>query len=363
MTPRTTWKFTSAIAALTGLLQAAPSMAAAVTHYSSARTDSFIADANGQYLRYVYDSTGAAVQSVSSGSDTFYDYNANAGQYYSQRVTTSEFSAANLATGALKGSAYLKVDNTNGPARTPDGAGRAYYSRSESVFADQFSVFSGGNPYLWNQATPFTFSFNVSGTTSLPSGAPLPSTGSNRDRAMLNLGIYQVGAIDLMDQLNHIDWNALGFDLALQLFTRLNDEINAKKIDTTFWCLGDHITPASWGDWCNGHQVDLTAGPTTVSRTFNPNGDFEWLLVLDTDVASEFGVDNVVASMDFSHTVNMGFDGPAGATVYSASGLFPNTLLMPTGNSVPEPASALLVLVGCAATWSRRRPHGTAGRL
>jgi hypothetical protein len=139
--------------------------------------------------------------------------------------------------------------------------------------------------------------------------------------------------------------------------TRLSAEIEALQLARSFVRLGQEYSP--YYDASGLPYTPFSADtPTVVSTSFAPGGSFEWIALLD--VSTRFAADTPLDyrptfAIDFSHTVGARFSGPAGTVTASASGLFPETVVM---QAVPEPATWALWSAALVLAVARRRTAG-----
>ena len=218
-----------------------------------------------------------------------------------------------------------------------------------ATFADSFSTYAGSSPFLWSDGDSVTFEFAITGQYSLPPGilAPTgfePGQIKNLVTASLRFQAYTPGGLDLLQQLTTFDFNTRPYEE----FSQINAQLQSKRIPDSlgFWYLGD---PVAYFDVDPASVLHVNPdSPTEVTFSFNPNGDFEWVLTLDTLLQLDASLQNVTASLDFSHTIQTNYIPPPGTTTFSSSGHFPGTL------PIPEPAT-LSLLIPALALLSRRR--------
>lgn len=334
-----------------------PVAAAPVTHYSLANVNSAesVNDANPDRVQ---DFNGGPVESQAAGSRSW-AYSNGSGGYMVNSETSSVFANANLGTGALKAATSLGLGNrTSG---SPPAAGTKYATAGASAeFADQFRLFSGGTPYLWAPTTEVSFAMNITGSTNIPASVQVPAGSSGMTWAHLGLRVFKVGTLDLIDQMGRIElFRPDGsFDqAAYQTWLGLSAQINANFLQYSGWCLGDHRTPAGFCGAGGGDPIiALVNGQAAIQHSFTPGEDFEWILSLDTQVRLDLILENVTAALDFGNTVDLSFEAPDDAIVYSASGRFPGTLpLDDLSNGVPEPDSVALFVLALLVLGSQRR--------
>ena len=336
-------------------LFAASSAATAVpiVTYSEASINSYTSVSNAD-PDYVLNTSGGAVQLSATGSNNLAFTN-GAGNYVIKNVQDNVLARASLSDAVLKTYASLSLGGNLATAGTVPIGVRNGSATATAVFADSFRHYSDNTPFLWNTGQSVEFAFGVTGQTTL-TGTIADPTGYgggqpiNNIATYLQISIYKPGTLDLIQQLN------AGYSSAL------NQQIQDNFITSDYWYFGDVITPY---DVDPAHILDVDPStPALVSMIFNPNGDFDWVARLDSTVFLDAAQQNVSATLDFSHTVATEYFGPNGATVYSGSGEFPNTLSLldiPTttdGNAVPEPATAGLLAIGVGAIASgmiRRR--------
>ncbi len=120
-----------------------------------------------------------------------------------------------------------------------------------------------------------------------------------------------------------------------------------------------YINPANNMPFALAWSRDPSTGSYTITADFAPGGDFDWSVDLTTTAV--VSNNDETAYNDYSNTAHISYAGPEGSTTYSESGLFPNTLAG-TPSPVPEPASALMALLGSAAVFSARRRKSANAR-
>jgi hypothetical protein len=291
--------------------------------------------------------TGAAIEVGAAGTNNFAFTN-GPGNYTVKPTTDDVFARASLATAELKARSVLGFGTNGSVVGAPMPVGRANGSSSATAsFADSFSTYAGSSPFVWSTGDNASFQFGITGDYTVPAGIA-PPTGSpapkNQIYASLQFQAYAPGGLATLDQLSNFDF----VNRPMSEYYALLDLLDAKRINgsSAFWYLGDPIAPFPVGS-----TPVLAVNPTTptnVSVAFNPNGDFEWLLTLDTLIQLDATLQNTSVTLDFSHTIQTTYTSPAGTTTFSSSGLFPNTL------PVPEPAT-LSLLLPLSLAASRRR--------
>jgi hypothetical protein len=335
-----------ALTACAAAMVSTAAVAAPVTHYSEAFINS-LQSVNDTTPDRVRDLNGGLVQSQNSGSTTF------GFSGFSQTVSSNTSATANLGTGQLRAAATLGLGTIQGG--TPPAYGTdATRATARAEFADQFQLFSGNTPYLWQANTQVTFNFGVTGFTSIPN-LPQPLNSGRNIVADLKLYTMKVGTLDLMAQLStQTTWNSA-----------LANQIQANQIGFAGWCLGNYLAPTGWCDGSWLQPVSLNNGAASINHTFQPGSDFEWILALETRVNLDTSLQNISATLDFGNTVNTSFQAPAGATVYSASGLFPNTLALSDvpGQQVPEQNSIALLALGLVAVGAQHKRKRKSTRM
>jgi hypothetical protein len=227
--------------------------------------------------------------------------------------TAAAGSSANLASGELKALAET----------TASGDGGYFSAFARADFGDSFRTYAGNSPFTWASDTEASFSFDLTGLVDL-NGA---DNGSQ-----FGLTILAPGALDA-----YARW--LGGENTFA-------EWNSQVITSFFYGLGPGVVAQSW---MTGVVTDY---PDSVSASFTPGSDFDWVLTLISNVGinGSFTVVDAYGLTDFSNTLHLAYSGPDNTTTYSGSGLFPSTLALAAApTAIPEPASALLFLAGLGA--------------
>lgn len=299
-----------------------------------------VTDANPDTLR---DETGGPVELSATGSQNLAF--GSGGAVVVKPTSDDVFARASLSTAELKARSMLGFGTD---AFGSLGSGLRNGSASAiSQFGDSFRTFADNQPFLWSDGDTATFNFSVTGSTSVPSGIDAPATfptGSNGEPinfiySQLQLVIYQAGAIDVLLSLRDFDFGSG----SIEDFLALNQQLNDRILFTEGWYFGDTVLPDDFNVPAE-RMLGLTDGvPTEVSYAFNPDGDFDWLLLLDTNVFLDASLQNVAATMDFASTVTASYVGPDGSETRSGSGLFPGTVALAV-DDVPEPAGLGLLL-------------------
>jgi hypothetical protein len=245
--------------------------------------------------------------------------------------TATATASGDLSTGAMKAYADVEADRAL-------GAG-SLAAQARVDIGDSFRAVSGDSPFTWTADDQASFTFDVSGVVDM--------MGASSDSAIV-LTILAPGTLDA-----YARW-AGGDDSAYY-------EWGPQTIADFTYSLGPGTTDYPWID------ATATSYPTSFTATFNPGGDFDWVMTLNLDpyLGYPAGAD-AYGRLDFSHTVLASYQGPQGATTLSASGLFPGTVALDGGaGAVPEPAAWALMLMGFGAAGavlraSRRRDGAPA---
>lgn len=254
------------------------------------------------------------------------------------------YSQANLSAGTLRARSGGTADQIN--------------ARAGAQFGDTFGAIDAatGRPYSWQAGDNVTFSFSVTGSvqSTLPAAEMAAKDKDFMSRVWFNFYAYKPGYFERQARLDAL-FNAPEWDYAE--INRLSAEIDALQIARSFVRLGQEYSP-----YYDASGLPYTAfsadTPTVVSTSFAPGGSFEWIALLD--VSTRFAADTPLGyrptfAIDFSHTVGASFSGPAGTVTASASGLFPETVVM---QAVPEPASWALWSAALVLAVARRRTAG-----
>lgn len=353
----------AAALALSTLALTSAGRAEAYTHYterwlSSVDYANYAPDtAAAANFGVVRDTTGAAVEYGWAGQHTWAWGNGNGG-YVFRSEYSDVYAMADLANGQLKARSVVTAGaNLAGSAANPTLGYRAHNAYASAAFADTITFGDGaGRSYLWSEGEQFTFDFAVDGQIDLPAGHAVPTSHMQPGQtyALVRLKVYRAGegfsSIEAFQDFGEtMDWDNAA-DVAH--FYSLNDAIVNATLAEQYWVLGDNLLPPEWASAANQQFVALDdTGAAQLQFSFAPGGDFEFVLTLETQARIDLAYQNVTSRVDFSHTLTTSFSAPEDAMVYSASGVFPQTLA-----AVPEPQTHALMIGGLAVlAWAARR--------
>ena len=330
-------------------------LADAITYGAVSLNSSFSVQ-DGTANDSITNTTGTPLQiQANNSTGTTFAYNTGSG--FTLKPTTSNVSASeSLQTGELKsftsvgfgtnltGSAVMPINKTHAPAS------------STASFGDSFRTFSGNSPFPWN-TTSTSFTLDVTGSTSVPAGFAVgPQQSHNFVQTFLQIYIFQAGGLDIYNQLSNCG------SCTTAQFNALNNQMQTMIIMQDFWILGDYVNDI-FGPSTIPPEKFLAVDPSTPTEipiSFAPGGDFDWFMTLSTTAFIDASLQNTSVTLDFSHTVDVTYQGPAGTTTYSA-GSFSGTQPLgdaPTTAAVPEPSSGLLLAWGLiGAGWFRKKIH------
>ncbi len=229
--------------------------------------------------------------------------------------SVSAFASADLSTG------QLKVRAANAPE-----AGISPYMQANAWFGDGFrTTDAGGSPFQWLPNTGARFTMDLTGSSVTSSPLQLAELGFGQVGAFVLLSLYQPGTLQpggkLVGGANNIGY---------YLYLLGNPNQNLTYTDPQG--VGHSLLPTAY-------YGDLTKD-IHIAQDFQPGGDFDWVILVG---ASGQLTGPQFYDMDLSHTLTVGYSGPAGATSQSVSGLFPGT------QAVPEPASIQMLTLGLAS--------------
>jgi hypothetical protein len=238
--------------------------------------------------------------------------------------------------GSVGGSAYADLQNGQLKARSfsDDPQGQSFYNQENAIFGDGFRALTPDGPFQWTPGSSGRFDITLDGSVTASPDITTMGVGG-----FIILAIYQPGTLDP-------DKNLIG---------------GANMINYYLWLVGNPNQNLYSCDF-HGNCVPLTPNEVFtdfgddihISQDINVGSDFDWSLTLGFS-----GQDAYAGSydMDFSHTLNLTYTSPDGATTGSISGSFPNTVLTSDPVVAPEPLTLSLFAAGLAgiAAGKRRR--------
>jgi hypothetical protein len=194
--------------------------------------------------------------------------------------------------------------------------------QSNTRFGDGFrTTTTGGSPFAWVPGQGARFSLHLDGT--MTSTQPLESLGGG---AFLILTLFQPGTLTA-------DQNGISGPNILKSYAYFLGNPNQNLLSCFQGSCVSIIPEATFTDFADG--LDIV-------QDINPGGDFDWQVLLGS---AAWLYEPGSYDFDFSHTVTVGYQGPAGALTQSVSGVFDN-IGDPVALVVPEPGSLLMVLMG-----------------
>ena len=254
-----------------------------------------------------------------------------------QQATASATQESNGSWGSASASASVDVvaGTIGGSAAASYGdASLSYvYSQFQAIMGDGFRSYDEhGSPFSWSPTGAARFTLDIDGT--LAASTSLTQLGVSSYVALI---LYAPGSVQP-------GMNLFGDPGAKTryLYTFGNpDQRNFYSLDGVNQI---ELFPTSY-------LGDLSSGSVHIEQDFTPNGDFDWVLLMSSGGAvSQPGS----FSVDLSHTVTFGYQGPAGSVTQSVSGQFGN-ITNPTGTAVPEPSTVALMGLSLLALVGRRR--------
>ncbi len=253
---------------------------------------------------------GASAQTDAGFSVSFAQQtSATQSSSYVPDAATTELASshADLANGSVH------VANTN----LANGSTAGQISMATAFVGDSFTHTAGLDPFSWTGSSLATFNIAVDGNNSLVTDAS--TTVFNF--SYIALIIYKPGT--LTSDVSFCD---------------------STVTQSFFWSIGAQSQAT---DPCGHAFLGNLSGAVdeTLSVSFAPGGDFDFAFGMRVGGAMNSSTGDPFSASwvnDFSHTATLSYVAPEGATVHSASGLFPGT----AAASVPEPGS--LALAGLA---------------
>jgi hypothetical protein len=235
--------------------------------------------------------------------------------------SVSGMAASDLAAGTLKSRSTVNF------VAPPDPA---LYMQSNAKFGDGFrtTTMDGSQPFSWLPGTGARFSMHVDG--SLDSTAP--AGGAGDPGAFLILALFQAGTLTP-------NQNPLSGSNLIRYYAYFLGNPNVGLVS----CFEGNCVPVL----PEASYLDIGSGIDIV-QDISPGSDFDWQILLGS---AGWRFEPGSFDFDFSHTVTVGYQGPAGGATQSVSGVFSNIGEL----QVPEPGSLLLVSAGLLVMTSRRR--------
>lgn len=244
-----------------------------------------------------------------------------------QRATAS----ASLETGALRALA-------SGDGMSDANNKSALSLTSIARLGDSFSLLNpDGSPFSISGSNA-RFSLQLTGQSSVGGSTTWTSPSAT---AYVELFILKKGSIDRWKPNAEFGLTSVHVEDILQVF-------QWGGTPTSNWAL-DYST---YGTTYKMHEIPILQDGDTAIADFEALGDFDWTVRLITGIFLPSGDETAYSVSDFSHTLEVSFDAPYGATTRSASGVFPGTT---GGNAVPEPGTLAVFMSAVALLgWSRR---------
>lgn len=194
-------------------------------------------------------------------------------------------------------------------------------------FGDSFTTTTQNGPFVWSASDTVTFSMlltGVHGDFSDVSAFPWQVS-----LAILKPGSIGPGYSDAEDVLVDVGWKE----------NRTSAGVSTIYDDT----FRPNLIPISFS-----HAGSLESGGVLLNASFNPGGDFDWVIRLQAGAFFFPGTGQQYT--DLSHTLTVNYEGLTGTITQSGSGVFPTTI------PVPEPETYAMMLAGLGLVgWIARR--------
>jgi len=215
---------------------------------------------------------------------------------------------------------------------------------SIAVLGDSFSLLhADGSPFAVTGSMA-TFSLAVSGQGQVDRGMAWAEPAAT---AYLELFILNPGSLDRWKP------NAFG-----GIPIHVDDIVQVFQWGATPWST-TALDYSTWGTTYQMHAIPVLDDGDEALAQFEAPAAFDWLVRLSVGASLSSGDAGAYAYSDFSHTVDLSFDGPDGSVTRSASGLFPGTVTVAV--PAPSPLALLLPSLILVAAWRRWGRSSAAG--